>query len=41
MKVANPFEGTQENTYFNFAENQKISVIVKVEDRGYMSTVRK
>ena len=41
VKEAIRFEGSQESAYYISAENEKGSVILKVEDSGYMSTVRK
>ncbi|MEJ7682748.1 MAG: hypothetical protein WKG06_33795 [Segetibacter sp.] len=41
VKEAIRFEGTQESAYYISAENEKGSVILKVEDSGYMSTVKR
>ena len=41
VKEAIRFEGSQESAYFISAENEKGSVIMKVEDSGSISTVRK
>lgn len=41
VKEAIRFEGTEEGAYFISAENEKGSVILKVEDNGSISTVRK
>ena len=41
VKEAIRFEGTQESAYYISAENEKGSVILKVEDSGSISTVRK
>ena len=41
VKEAIRFEGSQESAYYISAENVIGSVILKVEDSGYMSTVRK
>lgn len=41
VKEAIRFEGSQESAYYISAENEKGSVILKVEDSGYMSIVRK
>ena len=41
VKEAIRFEGSQESAYFISAENEKGSVILKVEDNGSMSTVKK
>ncbi len=41
LKEAIRFEGTEESAYFISAENEKGSVILKVEDNGFMSTVKK
>lgn len=41
VKEAIRFEGTEESAYYISAENEKGSVILKVEDNGFMSTVKK
>ena len=41
VKEAIRFEGSQESAYYISAENEKGSVILKVEDSGSISTVRK
>ena len=41
VKEAIRFEGVEESAYFISAENEKGSVILKVEDNGFMSAVRK
>ena len=41
VKEAIRFEGSQESAYYISAENEKGSVILKVEDGGSMSTARK
>ncbi|HKG67320.1 MAG TPA: hypothetical protein VKA92_00510 [Segetibacter sp.] len=41
VKEAIRFEGSQESAYYISAENEKGSVILKVEDSGSMSTVRR
>ena len=41
VKEAIRFEGIQEDAYYINAENEKGSVILKVEDNGAISTVRK
>lgn len=41
VKEAIRFEGTEEGAYFISAENGEGSVILKVEDNGSISTVRK
>ncbi len=41
VKEAIRFEGTQESAYYISAENEKGSVILKVEDSGFMSTVKR
>jgi hypothetical protein len=40
VKEAIRFEGSQESAYYISAENEKGSVILKVEDSGSISTVR-
>ncbi len=41
VKEAIRFEGAQEVAYYISAENEKGSVVLKVEDSGFMSTVKK
>ena len=41
VKEAIRFEGSQESAYYISAENEKGSVILKVEDSGSISTVKK
>ena len=41
VKEAIRFEGADESAYYISAENEKGSVILKVEDSGSMSTVKK
>lgn len=41
VKEAVHFEGTEEEAYYFVAENEKGSVIIKVEDNGFISTVKK
>jgi hypothetical protein len=41
VKEAIRFEGSQESAYYISAENEKGSVILKVEDNGDISTARK
>jgi hypothetical protein len=41
VKEAIRFEGSQESAYYISAENDKGSVILKVEGSGLISTVRK
>lgn len=41
VKEAIRFEGAQESAYFISAENEKGSVILKVEDNGRISNVKK
>lgn len=41
VKEAVRFEGSQESAYYIAAENEKSSVILKVEDNGSISTVKK
>jgi hypothetical protein len=41
VKEAIRFDGTQENAYYISAENEKGSVILKVEDTGFISTVKR
>ncbi len=41
VKEAIRFEGVQESAYFISAENEKRSVILKIEDTGWMSVVKK
>ena len=40
VKEAVRFEGAQDSAYFIAAENEKGSVILKVEDNGFISTVK-
>jgi hypothetical protein len=41
VKEAIRFDGSQDSAYYISAENEKGSVILKVEDTGFMSTVKK
>ena len=41
VKEAIRFEGSQESAYYISAENEKGSVILKVDDYGLISTARK
>ena len=41
VKEAIRFEGAQESAYYISATNEKGSVILKVEDSGFISTVKK
>jgi|ERR671921_3038991 hypothetical protein len=41
VKEAIRFEGANENAYYISAENEKGSVVLKVEDSGSISTVRR